>query len=1164
MATQTANNQALSTRRSKSITRPLPENLPLPDNSSAVATKLETSVNQATNQVNSQANIVAPQPARNFPSLNDEARGTTPALHGTAGINHLITILNGKMRIQNKTGEKVANINMASFWSTLGKMQTFDDKVLFDADQKRWIITAYAHTEATSSAILIAVSQTEDALGNWYQYRVNARDKASNKSSDNQALIASSANAGFNKQWIVVQSNMFTAPASGNSSASFAQSNIIVFNKADLYAGGNGQFTLIAAPNIGASQIPVVSMDREANDLFLVQNYNGNIGNGGFLALYKISGALGAESMTRIGFPGTEAAWLSSNTSALDNAPQANIKQGLQNSDANIQNAIYRNGSIWATQTIFLPTSENRLISAIQWWELDTNGVVKQQGRIADSTGQNYYAAPSLAVNRQNDLLIGYSSFSANTFVSANYAFRSASDAPGTMRMGNTIKAGEQVFLNLDDQGHNNWLAYSGSAVDPIDDLALWTVQPFAAKSANGNSRIGSQWIQLTPKVAPTISAFTPTSGPVGTPVTITGTGFTGAAFVSFNNISATFNVVSDTQINAMVPTGASNGFIVVSNPDGSFTSANKFIVAASTLSGFSPNGGIVGSTVNIFGTNLTGTTEVRFNNTKAINFTVTSDTQITAIVPDGAKTGLITVVTPSGEISSAKNFNVIPTSTLSGFTPTSGPIGVRVSIFGTNLTNTTAVSFGNVPAPDFKIPSDTQINVNVPAGAISGPIIVTTPGGVLTSTDNFIVIASPTISGFTPNSGSVGTPVTIFGTNFVGASSLKFNGATATFTVDTPTQITTTVPAGATNGPIAITTPGGVVTTSSNFTVLATATLSGFSPTSGAPGTNISIFGTNFTGASVVKFNGVAATSIKVVSDTQINTSVPVGALSGPISVTTPGGTITSTTNFIVPPPTLTTFSPNSGPVGTVVSISGAGLASISGVSFNGLVTTNFTVVSDTQITVPVPTGATTGQISLMSANGSATSGAIFTVIPAPTIATFTPTSGSAGTIVTITGNNFNGATSVSFNGIPATSFSVISATQINATVPTGATTGPITVATSAGTINSATAFTINGPGFNISLSPDQLTVPRTQSGVVNVNIIRTGGFTGKVTVSVPDTSPLKIKFTLTSQTTKASTLTFNFKVKKKAAVGPQTIVFTAQDASGKVATSTFTLNIQ
>jgi hypothetical protein len=82
-----------------------------------------------------------------------------------------------------------------------------------------------------------------------------------------------------------------------------------------------------------------------------------------------------------------------------------------------------------------------------------------------------------------------------------------------------------------------------------------------------------------------------------------------------------------------------------------------------------------------------------------------------------------------------------------------------------------------------------------------------------------------------------------------------------------------------------------------------------------------------------------------------------------------------------------------------------------------------------------------------------------------APTITSFSPSSGPVGTSVTINGTNFTGATSVAFNGVSATTFTVNSATKITATVPTGATTGPITVTTPSGTATSTSNFAVTAP---------------------------------------------------------------------------------------------------
>jgi hypothetical protein len=166
-----------------------------------------------------------------------------------------------------------------------------------------------------------------------------------------------------------------------------------------------------------------------------------------------------------------------------------------------------------------------------------------------------------------------------------------------------------------------------------------------------------------------------------------------------------------------------------------------------------------------------------------------------------------------------------------------------------------------------------------------------------------------PTITSFSPTSGPVGTTVTINGTNFTGATSVTFNGVSASFIINSNIKITATVPTAATTGKIAVTTPGGTATSATNFTVttVPAPTITSFTPTRGPVGTVVTIRGTNFRGTGFtttsVTFNNVAATTFTVNSPTRITATVPAGATTGPIKVTTPGGTATSTTNFTVGP---------------------------------------------------------------------------------------------------------------------------------------------------------------------------------------------------------------------------------------------------------------------
>jgi RHS repeat-associated protein len=182
-------------------------------------------------------------------------------------------------------------------------------------------------------------------------------------------------------------------------------------------------------------------------------------------------------------------------------------------------------------------------------------------------------------------------------------------------------------------------------------------------------------------------------------------------------------------------------------------------------------------------------------------------------------------------------------------------------------------------------------------------------PVGNLTSIDRQ-PSSQVAILAFSPGRGPAGTTVTISGTGFSGtasANTVKFNGTTATVSSATTTRLVATVPAGATSGPISVTTPGGSGTSSDPFTVGASKapTITGFSPTAGTAGSAVTITGTNFAPDAAdnqVTFNQTRG-RVTAATSTSLTVEVPGAAGSGPISVRTPDGSARSSDDFIIPP---------------------------------------------------------------------------------------------------------------------------------------------------------------------------------------------------------------------------------------------------------------------
>lgn len=146
-----------------------------------------------------------------------------------------------------------------------------------------------------------------------------------------------------------------------------------------------------------------------------------------------------------------------------------------------------------------------------------------------------------------------------------------------------------------------------------------------------------------------------------------------------------------------------------------------------------------------------------------------------------------------------------------------SGTVGQTVEVLGQNFIGASGVRFGSGSA-SFNIVSDTYMTAKVPSSGTTGPVTVIAYGQSYKSKQTFKVI--PLITMFSPASGPGGSPVTITGSGFKGATQVTFNGVKASFTINSGTKITATVPSGATTGKIKVTTAGGTATSKGIFTV--------------------------------------------------------------------------------------------------------------------------------------------------------------------------------------------------------------------------------------------------------------------------------------------------------------------------------------------------------
>jgi len=248
----------------------------------------------------------------------------------------------------------------------------------------------------------------------------------------------------------------------------------------------------------------------------------------------------------------------------------------------------------------------------------------------------------------------------------------------------------------------------------------------------------------------PIVTGMTPSLGPVNTTVTVTGSNFGSTqGTLTFGGVTATsYTSWTNSQVVANVPSGAASGADLVNVTENSITgiSFTSFTVIKPTVTSVTPpaaeiNGNIVVNGSG-FGANQ-ASSQVLFNGT-AVGVNSWSDTAIALNIPPGITSGPVTV-NVDGVVSNGVQFTILEPLAVSGISPSSGPAGTTVTItgagFGPTQSNSTVTIFNSTA--NVTSWNDTQIQVTVPGGTLSGAVGVEV-AGVPVYGPNFTVNTTP------------------------------------------------------------------------------------------------------------------------------------------------------------------------------------------------------------------------------------------------------------------------------------------------------------------------------------------------------------------------------------------------------------------------------------
>ncbi|MFN7959493.1 MAG: IPT/TIG domain-containing protein [Holophagaceae bacterium] len=463
-------------------------------------------------------------------------------------------------------------------------------------------------------------------------------------------------------------------------------------------------------------------------------------------------------------------------------------------------------------------------------------------------------------------------------------------------------------FTNVSAVSFNGHAAFSYSLASSTQINAVVpgnaTTGPIQVTTLNGQASSPSFTVDAAQ--APTIASYTPSTLSIGTVVTLTGSHFVGTTAVQFNGVNATtFTVDSDTQLRATAPAGLTAGTITVTSGGGVATST-AYTVNASAQAQVMMNTGFeavapspiiwkgntdIISTAN--GANMvphSGTHYAWVGGYGSVNSDqITQDFWVPATATVADVTFYVKIITAEPGAVATDTFTVQALST------TNTVLGTLLTKSNLNAADYTAFTVsllphkGQVVRVSFKSQEDAQNATSFLLDDVTATIAVPDSADL-----------KPVITSFTPTSGVAGVDtVTISGRNFFGLTSVTIGGASAAYTLTDGTSLSTVIPAGAANGaaPISIANAQGTGTSATNFTVAYGApTITSVNPTQAPVGATVVIDGTylGYAGTTLT-LNGTPLT-IASQSPTQLTFTVPVGATSGNLAVTTPGGQLTRT----------------------------------------------------------------------------------------------------------------------------------------------------------------------------------------------------------------------------------------------------------------------------
>lgn len=472
-------------------------------------------------------------------------------------------------------------------------------------------------------------------------------------------------------------------------------------------------------------------------------------------------------------------------------------------------------------------------------------------------------------------------------------------------------------------------------------------------------------------------------------------------------------------------------------------------------LSVFGPCPALRGGDLQFIGNNISKVSKIILpGNIEVTNINVINSGEIHITIPQTAQPGFITIVTPSGEITTKTKLTFSEPIKLTGFSPASVKAGDKLTIAGDYLNLISSVIFADgvvVDSANFISQDRTKIDVTVPKEAKSGVIGLSNGAEIpiIVFSEKSLDVKLPSVSSVTPYSNvKPGETITITGTDLDLIKTLSIpgdNGSTA-FTVNTAkTAITATLPSNVKDGTIILTTYSGIAINVTTNLVVASPGITSITPNPVKNGSELTIKGTNLNLTQSIAFANVASpvTAFNSKTDTEIKVTVPETAQTGTLTLNAASGKTASGAYTLVQPSVSSTSTPIVG--GQSLTLYGSDLDLVSAVTFEGSnETINISTQTESSLSFVIPnTILGASKIVFKCKNGLSVNAFNLTVTPTSlAYITMMPVSGDQGATLTIMGGNFDKISSITLAGKTLT-WSIAGASTMFIIIPKDCTPG-------------------------------------------------------------------------------------------------------------------------